>query len=312
MESPLVSVLIIAWNRKNETIKSIEDVYGQSYRNFEVVLVDNGSNDGTVEAVRGLYPQVKTIALEKNSGIAARNAGIAISKGEIILCLDSDASPGRESISNVVRKFQADPKLGVINSKIVNALTNRLDAVAGWSYSEKDKEDQDKEFLSSSFSEGGAAIRSELFSKVGCFWEPLFFGCEGFEFSLRVLDAGYNILYFPDSIIYHRVASESRIQDGRRDSLFFRNFLYIYLLRFPWWLMGLYLPLKTAASFIRGIRRGYLRDMFRSFLEFLENIPFLLRERQPIRNETAWMFLDLQRQHGSLRWDLASWLKYKS
>jgi len=312
MDLPLISIIIITWNRKDDVLEAIRSVYEQAYTNFEIIVVDNGSNDGTVQALRQTYPPVKIIDFDQNRGIGARNAGIRIAQGDFIFCLDSDASLGKESIANLVSKFQAEPRIGVINSKIMNAYTMKMADGPGWSYSEKDKEDQDKEFLSYTFSEGGAAIRRKLFAEVGPFWELLFFGCEGQEFSLRVLDAGYDILYFPGSVVYHREAQQSRVTGKQRDYLFFRNMLYIYLVRFPWWLMGIFMPLKIGASLVRGARRGYLRQTLSSLLEFVRRIPFLLKQRRPIRNETACLYLKLQRQHGSLRWDLSTWLMNKA
>lgn len=311
-ELPLVSILIITWNRKNDVLETLQSTYEQSYPCFEIILVDNGSIDGTVQAVAAQYPDVRILALDHNLGIAARNNGIEIAQGEFILCLDSDATLGSESLMHMVRRFQADPKIGVINSKIVNAYTLLLDGGPGWSYSEIDKEDQDEEFLSFSFSEGGAGIRRSVFDEVGPFWEPLFFGCEGLEFSLRVLDAGYDILYFPPSIVYHRNAEQARIDGGQRDTLFFRNFLFIYLARFPLQLLGIFLPLKVVATLFRAGRRGYLKQTLCVLLDVIRKVPWLMQQRHPIQNKTASYYLQLQRQHGSLRWDLLTWLKYKA
>ena len=312
MNLPLISIIIITWNRRDDVQEAIRSVYEQAYPHFEIIVIDNGSNDGTVDAVQQAFPAVRIIALDKNMGIGARNAGIRIAKGEIIFCLDSDASLGRESLANLVSKFQAEPRIGVINSKILNAYTKQLTDGPGWSYSEKDKEDQYKEFLSYSFSEGGAGIRRKLFTEIGPFWEPLFFGCEGQEFSLRVLDAGYDIQYFPGSIVYHREAQQSRISNEQKYYFFLRNTLYIYLVRFPLWLMGIFMPLKISAFLVSGARRGYLQQILRSLLDFVRQIPFLLKQRQPIHNETARLYMKLQRQHGSLRWDLPTWLKNKT
>jgi len=312
MSQPLVSILIISWNRKDDILETIRLVDEQGYRNFEIIVVDNGSTDGTIDALRQAYPTVRLIGLGRNIGIAARNTGIAAAKGEIIFCLDSDANPEKDAVSNLVRKFQAEPKVGVINSKILNAFTHELGVPSGWVYSERDKSDQDIDFLSYSFSEGGCAIRREVFDKVGPFWERLFFGCEGMEFSLRVLDAGYNILYFPAAVIYHRVTEQSRIKGGDRDYLAFRNSLYIYLVRFPWWMFIIFAALKTGATLFRAAKRGYLRQIMSGLMTFLKEFPSLIKERKPIRNRTALNYLKLQRQHGPLRWDLATWLKYKT
>jgi GT2 family glycosyltransferase len=313
MAFPLVSVLVVTWNRREDTLETIRSVYEQAYQNFETVLVDNGSTDGTVDAVRQTYPEVRVVTLDRNIGISSgRNAGIVVARGDIIFCLDSDASLGHDTLTNLVRKFQAEPEVGVINSKIVNAYTKELDGGPGWVYTEKQKANQDVEFLSWNFSEGGAAIRKEVFDQVGLFWELLFFGCEGQEFSLRVWDAGYKVLYYPEAIVYHRASPQARVADDERDYLFFRNSLYIYLVRYPWWMLIWYAPLKTAVTLVRGARRGYLRQTLRALLDVVRRLPLLLKQRRPISDETARRHLKLQRQHGPLSWGLVSWFKHKA
>ena len=313
MKLPLVSVLIVTWNRKDDVLETIRSIYDQDYRSFEIVVVDNGSKDGTVEAVRQAYPEVRLVALDRNVGISAgRNAGIAAARGDIIFCLDSDAGLGHDTLTNLVCKFQAEPEVGIINSKIVNAYTKKLDGGPGWAYAEKQKASQDLEFLSWNFSEGGAAIRKEVFDQVGLFWEFLFFGCEGQEFSLRAWDAGYKVLYYPQAIVYHRASPQARVVGDERDPLFFRNSLYIYLVRYPWWMAIWYVPLKTAVALIRSARRGYLRQILRALLDVLRQLPTLWKQRRPISNRTAYLQLKLQRQHGPLSWDLVSWFKHKA
>lgn len=312
MDSPLVSVIIISWNRKKDVLETIQSIYDQAYQHLEIIVVDNGSTDGTADALHQAYPFVKVIVLDRNMGIAGRNSGIAVARGDIIFCLDSDASPGHNTLTNIVSRFQADPEVGVINSKIVNAYTRKIDRIAGWSYSDKVRRNQDQEFLSYSFSEGGCAIRKEVFDKVGLFWERLFFGCEGLELSMRVWDAGYKILYYPEAIVYHRVSSDMRIVGAERECLVFRNTLYIYLVRCPIWLLVILAPLKIAATFVRSVRHSYLLRVLYCLIVVLREIPVLWKERCPIRNNTAWLYLRLQREHGILSWDLFSWLKFKT
>lgn len=313
MSLPLVTVLVVTWNRKDDVLETIRSVYGQTYRNLEIIVVDNGSTDGTVALLRETYPEVKVIALDRNVGVSAgRNAGIKASRGDIIFCLDSDASPASDALANLVHRFERDPQIGVINSKIVNTSTKELDGGPGWVYSEKQKARQDSEFLSWSFSEGGAAIRREVLDRVGLFWEPLFFGCEGQELSLRVWDAGYKVLYYPKAIVYHRASPHMRIDARERDCLSLRNSLYIYIVRYPWWMLLWYAPLKTAAALVRSAKRGYSRQILTVLLEVARQLPCLWRQRRPISDRTARYYLRLQREQGPLAWDLASWLKYKT
>jgi hypothetical protein len=313
MKLPLISVLIITWNRKEDTLETIRSTYEQAYRNFEIIVVDNGSTDGTVEAIRQAYPEVRLVALDQNMGVASgRNAGIVAARGDIVFCLDSDASPGHGTMTNLVHRFQVDPKLGVINSKIVNAYTREIDRTAGWAYTERNKADQDREFLSFSFSAGGCAIRTEVFDRVGLFWELMFFGGEELDYSMRVWDAGYKIVYYPEAVVYHRVSPQRRVAGAQRDCLSLKETLDVYLVRYPWWMLIVFVPLKIGATFVRATRQRYLRQMFGALLGVVRQMPELWKQRRPISNRAAHYYLKLQRQHGPLAWDLVSWFKYKT
>jgi glycosyltransferase involved in cell wall biosynthesis len=313
MELPLISVLIITWNRRNDVLETLQSVYEQAYRNFEIIVVDNGSTDGTAEAIRQAYPKVRLVALDRNTGAASgRNAGIVTVQGDIVFCLDSDASAGHDTMTNLVRRFQADPKLGVINSKIVNAYTRKIDHTAGWVYTERDKADQDREFLSFSFSAGGCAIRTEVFNQVGLFWELMFFGGEELDYSMRVWDAGYKIVYYPEAVVYHRASPQRRVAGAQRDCLSLKETLYTYLVRYPWWMLMVFVPLKIGATLVRATRQRYLRQMLGALLAVVQQIPELWKQRRPISNRTARYYLQLQREHGPLAWDLVSWFRYKT
>jgi GT2 family glycosyltransferase len=311
--SPLVSVVVVTWNRKADVLETIQSIHEQSYRNVEIIVVDNASTDGTVESLKQKHPEIRVIPLQHNLGASAgRNPGISAAQGEIILLLDSDASLGKDTIQNAVRKFQSKPDVGVIACKVVNASTKEIDRTAGWIFSEKDKIDQDREFLSFSFSECGCALRKEVFNKAGLFWGSLFFGGEGEELSLRIWDAGYKILYSPTSIIYHRVSSNERIAGCDRQYYKLRNMLYIYIVRYPWWMLSIYVPSKVAVSLIRALKTRCLKGTIQAILDVLKEIPFLLKERKPIKSHTGRAYFRLQREHGPWRWDLISWFKYKT
>jgi GT2 family glycosyltransferase len=313
MDNPLVTVLIVTWNRKDDVLEAVRSVYAQSYRPVEVLVVDNGSTDGTLDALAQTYPQARSIALGENAGASAgRNAGIAAARGDIIFLLDSDASLGPDTLTSAVSKLQSEPAVGVIACKIVNAATKQLDRHAGWAFSEKDRADQDRPWRAYRFSEGGAAVRREVFERAGDFWDRLFFGREGEELSLRIWDAGYGILYWPEAIVYHRVSPLQSFSRPEKEYYDLRNSLYIGLARYPWWMLLAFLPLRLGASLVRGVRRRYLRYTVKALLDVLRHAPALLRERRPVKSSTARLYITLHREHGSLRWDLKSWLKYKA
>ena len=150
-------------------------------------MVDNGSTDGTADALTEAFPGVNVVALDRNTGVSeGRNLGVAAATGEIIFFLDSDASLDQDTLSSIVHKFQCNPTIGAITCKILNPYTQELDPNA-WIFTQKDITNQDIEFFSYSFCEGGAAIRSRVFDQVGLFWEFLF--SLGHALARRVLGA---------------------------------------------------------------------------------------------------------------------------
>jgi hypothetical protein len=312
MEYPLVSVLILTWNRKDDVLAAVQSVYAQAYQSFEIIVIDSASTDGTVEALRKAFPAIRLIILDRNMGASAgRNPGIVAAKGEIIFLLDSDATLDHDTLSNIVLKFRGVPEAGVLSCKILYAGTQELNPDA-WIFAEKKKADQDVEFLSFSFCECGVAIRKEVFDRVGPFWDLLFFGREGEELSLRILDAGYQIVYFPKAVVYHRAVIEKSVGGWNREYYNLRNSLSIYCVRYPWWMLVSIAPLKIVSSLIRGCTQGCLLQVFRALLDTSRQLFTLYKERRPIAYATARKYLKLQREHGSLAWSLTSWLKHKT
>ncbi|MBI5351465.1 MAG: glycosyltransferase family 2 protein [Chloroflexi bacterium] len=313
MDTPKISVVIVTWNRKKEVLETIQSVYDQDYPSFEIIVVDNGSVDDTCNAIRKSYPNVNLVELDRNLGpTGGRNAGINITRGEIVFCLDSDASLDQHTLQVVVQRFEQDPHLGVINSKILNAHTGEFDRNAGWAYSEKQKINSDREFFTHNFSEGGCAIRKEVFDKAGLFWEKLFFGREGEELALRVLDAGYKVLYYPSAVVYHRAPPEKKKPDQDRQYYDLRNSLYICLVRYPWWVLAWFAPLKILASSMQGLRWKNSRWVRKALVDVMQDFPSLLRDRRPIQAKTARLYLRFQREQGALSWNLFQWVKHKT
>lgn len=312
MNKPLVSIIIVSWNRREDILATLPSVYDQGYKNYEIIVVDNGSSDGTVETLQAEHPDVRLVALNENLGpTGGRNAGIEIAKGEILFFLDSDGSLLHDTLDITIDRLMADPELGAIACNIINVDPNNPNEKAGWSFNFQ--VEREKEFFSFSFSEGGCAIRKEVIEKAGPFWEFLFYGREGEELSLRIWDSGYKILYYPQAIVHHRAAPQSRIIGSQREYLDLRNCYYIYLARYPWWMMLRFLILKTGVATVRGIsRRNFHETTAKALWEVAKKLPELRRQRAPISNETAVQYIKMLREHGTLSWNLMSWMKYKT
>lgn len=112
-ENPLVSVVILTFNQAPYLREAIESATAQTYANKEILVVDNGSSDGTAEIVAE-YPTVRRIYLENRGPSSGRNRGIAEAKGEYIAFLDGDDRMRADCIEGRLRLAQTEPNFGLI------------------------------------------------------------------------------------------------------------------------------------------------------------------------------------------------------
>ncbi len=128
-KKPLVSVVIPTWNRRDDLDRTLKSVFRQSYPNFEVIVVDNGSTDGSVKLVRKKFPKVKLIANPKNLGTSiAKNQGIVASKGSFIHFLDSDIEfVKKDCMATMVRLLYEHPGIGALGGEAYKLPGNRVE-----------------------------------------------------------------------------------------------------------------------------------------------------------------------------------------
>jgi hypothetical protein len=223
----VVSIIILSWNRKADTLITLDSLKCQSYKDYEVILVDQGSNDGTPEAVREKFPEVNIVKLHRNSGVPfGRNVGAINARGDILVFVDNDASMDCNALKLTVGKFLKENDLGIIGFRILNAFTQQLD-LSSWFYPKNKLKDSNNEFYTYTFCGCGHAIRKELFKKIGFYWDDLFFSWEEVDLSLKAMNAGYKIVYDPNIVVYHRIAKEKRTSGDVYECLRLRNSLWV-------------------------------------------------------------------------------------
>lgn len=286
---PLVSVVIVTYNRKNDLKEAIESARAQSYDKVEIVVVDNNSADGTIDLLRDEFPAITTVRLAQNGGpCVGRNVGAAKATGDILFFLDDDATLDSDAIHRIVQRFSLEPGLAVIVSQILDANSGNPDrscprAVAG---------PLDEEFyLPEMGNEGATAFRREGFRRAGGWAEHLVQCSEGRDLSYRILDAGYRIVYFPPAVAHHRL---SPLGNQSRERIAYRK---AYLtIRNELWITWTYLPvsravLETAIKVVyyplASARQGTLLACLRGILAACKSLPLVLRtRRRPIHRDT--------------------------
>ena len=293
--SPLVSVVILNYKRREAFVRGLESVRGQSYANREIIVVDNNSQDGIGEYLAAHAPEARLIELAHNAGAAAgRNAGIAAARGAIVITLDNDVffeSPFE--ITKTVDTFERRPEVHVLAFQLCDAQTGAL-RLREWCHPRSWTEFGQTEFETNYFVEGACAIRREVYESAGLYYEPLFFGTEGWDLALRALDKGFRILYEPRVRIRHSMASETRTPD-RPYYYYTRNYIWIAYKDYPLLAGVSFLSWKLVMMLYFAIRSRQLRAYLRAIKDAIAGLPHIRQDRTPIRSATVRYLRELER-----------------
>ena len=210
-----VSIVIPNWNGKHFLKDCLDSLVTQSYKNLEIIVVDNGSKDGSIEFLAENYPQVRVPRFEKNTGFSvAVNRGIRESFGEYIALINNDTVVDSLWVEELVKALDTHPEIGSVGCKML-AYDDRtlLDGVGdGYrrgglpgriGHREKDTGLFDNERYILGACGGAAVYRRSMFVDIGLFDEDYFAYLEDVDMGLRAQSAGYKCLYIPTAKIYH-------------------------------------------------------------------------------------------------------------
>jgi GT2 family glycosyltransferase len=255
---PSVDVVVLSWNRIDETIAAIESALVQQGVERRVYVVDQGSSPENLAQLRAFMarqPEVVLRELGRNVGVAmGRNIATQMGGAPYVVALDNDAIFYDEHVlARTVQRFEDDGRLGAIAFRILNYFTGHDDDVS-WDYPAALRPQSDQEFFVTRFVGAGYAVRRSAFDATGGYDASLFFGGEERDLSYRILNLGYYIKYLPELTVRHRVDPEARIQWSRgRYYYAVRNTLYIeYKYGTPWLRLGR----AAAALAVKGVYNG--------------------------------------------------------
>tara|TARA_Y100000588_G_scaffold382771_1_gene470929 strand:+ start:16158 stop:17123 length:966 start_codon:yes stop_codon:yes gene_type:complete len=264
------SVVIPTWNGRHLLEEALTALDRQSLRSFEVIIVDDSSDDDTVEWIRGNRPRDVVIELPGRKGLAvALNRGIESSNAPYIALLNNDAVPDVDWLMEFDNAFRSKPEISFLASRIrLYDDPSRLHA-AGDTYSRSGLpgnrgvwDPDGGEYLESRCVFGAcaaaAAYRRELFEDVGLFDEDLVMYCEDVDLDWRAQLAGHRCLYVPGAIVRHRLSATaggvlaSYLVARNRPLVAIMN-LPTFVWRRSWWrVVGA--QLKLGGQALRGIR----------------------------------------------------------
>ncbi len=240
-----LTVIIPNYNGKQFLEGCLESLGEQNCR-FEVIVVDNGSNDGSIEFVNEYYPNFTLIENRDNLGFsAAVNQGINIATTNYILILNNDVVLGHHCVWKLLNCMMNDDCIFAVASKMIQYYDrSKMDdagdeyTILGWTKKVGDGKSSklyttEREVFSACA--GAALYRRTIFDEIGCFDENFFAYMEDVDISYRARIYGYKCIYCPDAVVYHRVSGTSGSKYNEfKIKLAARNNVYVPYKNMPW------------------------------------------------------------------------------
>ena len=221
---PVASVVIPNWNGAHHLPVCLDALRAQTYPHLEIILVDNGSSDDSVELVSGEYPDVRLLALDRNLGLTGgNNVGFRAARGEVLISLNNDTEADPHFVQALVEALDQQPEAGMAASKML--LFDRRDTIhsAGDGYRtdgipfnrgvwQRDEGQFDEPGWIFGGCGGAVAYRRAMLAQVGSpgcepFDESFFMYCEDVDLNWRSLLAGWKCWYTPRAIVYHKLSA---------------------------------------------------------------------------------------------------------
>jgi GT2 family glycosyltransferase len=297
VNAPAVSIVIVSYNGRAHLERCLAAALAQQGPSFEVIVVDNGSSDGSAAYVRERFPMVRLVALPDNTGFAAgNNHGAAAAAGSWLVFLNNDTEVQPGWLQALVAAAGSDNATGLVTSRIVflhdpSILDSAGDAVtrAGGAFKRgHGRPIHQYATREPVFAACGASflIAKQLFEECGGFDEDFFLSHEDVDLSYRVRLRGYTCVYEPASVVWH-VGSASL---GRTSTLSVfhgqRNLEWLYVKNTPGWVLPATLPLHAAYLIAAGVyfaAIGHLPTFFRAKWAALRGLPRMWRKRRAIQ-----------------------------
>jgi len=294
------AVIIVNWNGKHLLYETLHALEAQTFKAFRTIVVDNGSTDGSNEYLRQEFPNVKIIALGRNTGFSYAN-NTAILKNDDLsfsVLLNNDAVPARNWLENLIKALDHNPQAGFAASKMLyydNPF--RIDRVGDGYTNAGVGKLRGRGKPASCYSRpewifgacaGAAIYRTEAIKKAGLFDTDFFLINEDVDLSFRLQSLGYRCLYVPDAVVYHK-ASSTIVHDSSI-SVFYghRNLEWVYLKNLPYSMILKTLPIHLvyiALAFAYFITKGHGRTYINAKIDAMAGVPKMLKKRREIQTQ---------------------------
>jgi GT2 family glycosyltransferase len=246
LTQPIVSVVIVNWNGRHLLAECLDSLAAQHAEDVEIVLVDNGSQDGSAEFVGQRYPGVRLVCLQENRGFAGgNNAGMAVARGRYIALLNNDTKADPSWLANLIDAAEASPhRVGMWACKILSYdKPDLIDNVGlllypdglGRGHGRLEGDRGQFDLPGGALAPSGCAglYRKEMLEEIGLFDAEFFAYADDVDIGLRARLAGWECRYVPSAKVYHRYSASSSAYSPFKVFLVERNRIWVLLKYFP-------------------------------------------------------------------------------
>ena len=278
----MISVIIPSWNGKHLLETCLPSLQKQTYRDFEVIVVENGSQDGTAQWLRDYYSWVRVLELNENQGFSGGvNRGIEIAKGSLIAVLNNDTDVDRCWLEALHDASLRNPDAGFFASKVLlmdnpNYVDTTGDAftIAGFGFKQNWLRAAAEVATSEEYVFGASGCasmyRQVMLKRVGFFDESFFAFGEDLDLSFRAQLLGYKCLFVPQAIVLHQVRATAA--PAKTITWYHRNLIWLMYKNLSGGLLALYFPhiitnwiLVSIRCVIRGSFTAFVSGLYEGF-----------------------------------------------
>lgn len=293
MSTPLISIVVLTYNRPDELARCLRDLDELDASDIEIIVVDNASESDT-KAVMADHPRARLIPLHENKGASGRNAGMEAASGELVVSLDDDVCGlRRRHLIALQQKFSEDSELVAINFRVVDDVTG--DQI-NWAHHNRIEDYADNEFSTYEITEGAVAFRRSALEATDLYPEEFFISHEGPDLAIQLMNQGGYLIYSPDVTVRHAHAEAGR-PSWRRYYYDTRNLIWLGCRRYPLFLGCRRLMTELGGMFFYAVRDGFLRYWLKGIWDGVKGVRHHLAKRTGMTKSAYQLYRRIEREH---------------
>lgn len=288
------SIIIVNWNGRHLLKNCLDSVVNQTYENFEVILVDNASSDGSISFVAENYPSILTVSLDDNRGFTGGNiAGFEVTTGDYIVLVNNDVRLVDEWLQFMVTAIETEPSIGLCSSKIIIDGTSKIDSAGdvfttAFTGTKIGEMHEQREYSERCFVPGACAAaviyKRELLDDIGFLDDDFFLNHEDTDLNLRAMLAGWKCLYVPEAVAYHKVSASIVPLSDTAVYFFSRNNEWLWVKNVPYSLLVRSIPARIiyelSSFFYFCVLAGRWRPFLKGKWDAIKGMSIMLKKRK--------------------------------